>query len=237
MAKPFLTACWTNLLIANFIVDKKILEPYRPAHTELDAWNGNHYMSLVGFLFTDTCVRGIRFPFHITFEEVNLRFYVRFKANGVWKRGVVFIKELVPRRMITYIANTLYHEHYETREMSHAFRQEHDSLHVAYHWKVNGKTDFLQAEAALAKQPIAEGSEAEFITEHYWGFTMVNAAKTSAYEVQHPRWNIHPLKSFSFQCQAETLYGASFAEYLADPSSVFMADGSPISVMPKQTIS
>jgi uncharacterized protein YqjF (DUF2071 family) len=237
MTRSFLNASWINLLMANFHVDKKILEPYTPAFTEVDDWNGHYYVSLVGFLFKDTAVSGIRVPFHTDFEEVNLRFYVRYKENGEWKRGVVFIKELVPRFMITFIANTLYHEHYETRKMSHTFSTTAEDLSVEYRWMTGRELNYLRASADLVKKPIDAGSEEEFITEHYWGYTRVTDQKTTAYEVQHPKWNIHPIRSFTFQCNVKELYGDRFVEPLAaPPTSVFLADGSAIRVMNKQTI-
>jgi len=232
----FLRASWVNLLMANFHIDKNILQPYVPAHTELDEWNGNHYVSLVGFLFQDTKVQGISFPGHSTFEEVNLRFYVRYKDGNDWIRGVVFIKELVPRAMITMIANLFYKEHYETREMSHRFAHAHDLLTVEYWWRTHD-WNFLKATTSLEKQSIIAGSEAEFITEHYWGFTRLNKKKTSAYEVQHPKWKIHPVNTFEFKCDVAHLYGQKFEEALcAKPTSIFLADGSKISVLNKQLI-
>src|SRR5690349_8204798 len=119
MSKAFLTAQWRNLLMANYEMDPAVLKKYVPCYTELDSFNGVHYVSLVGFLFRDTKVRGLSFPFHRTFEEVNLRFYVRYKEDGQWKRGVVFMKEIVPRRMITFVANTIYKEKYATHAMKH----------------------------------------------------------------------------------------------------------------------
>ena len=95
MQKTFLSAEWRNLLMANYEIDPAVLKKYLPCHTELDEFNGVHYVSLVGFLFTNTRLKGIAFPFHSTFEEVNLRFYVRYKEDNQWKRGVVFIKEIV----------------------------------------------------------------------------------------------------------------------------------------------
>ena len=96
--------------MANYEVSPEILKKYLPYKTELDVWNGQCYASIVGFQFLETQVLGIKFPFHTNFDEVNLRFYVRYNDNGEWKRGVVFIKEIVPKVMITFVANTLYNE-------------------------------------------------------------------------------------------------------------------------------
>ncbi len=107
MAKTFLKAEWRKLVMANYAVDPALLMNYLPNKTELDFWNGTCYVSLVGFMFQNTKVMGIKIPFHVDFEEVNLRFYVRYKDAGEWKRGVVFIKEIVPKPMLKIVANTI----------------------------------------------------------------------------------------------------------------------------------
>ncbi|RYE01548.1 MAG: DUF2071 domain-containing protein [Sphingobacteriales bacterium] len=233
MASPvFLTAKWRNLLMANYAVDPKALLPYLPCRTELDTFNGLHYVSLVGFLFADTRVLKIPVPAHRTFEEVNLRFYVRYKEAGEWKRGVVFLKEIVPRRMIAWVANTLYGENYVRYPMKHEWVREGDTLRVAYEWNVAGEWNYLRATADAVPQPLVAGSEEEFITEHYWGYTQVSERCTGTYQVAHPRWNVHRVHDFSMHCHIAALYGAGFAEALqAPPGSVFLADGSPIQVM------
>src|ERR1044072_3812069 len=133
MPRPFLTAQWRNLLMINFEASPSLLQQYLPHHTELDTWNNTHYISLLGFLFQDTRVKGIPFPGHRTFEEVNLRFYVRYKDGAEWKRGVVFIKELVPKRLITFVANSLYGEKYATLPMRHNWQTpDTATLQVAY---------------------------------------------------------------------------------------------------------
>ena len=232
MKKPFLTAEWRNLLMANYVIDPAILKKHLPCRTELDDFNGVHYVSLVGFLFTNTKVLGLSFPFHQTFEEVNLRFYVRYKEDNQWKRGVVFLKEIVPRRMITFIANKVYGENYATHPMKHSWQTKDNELQIAYEWKVGGDWNYLKAVAAEQPEAIAEGSEAEFITEHYWGYTTVNNDCTGVYEVVHPKWNVHKVKSYDIKCDTEKLYGIDFVETLnAKPLSVFLADGSPIQVM------
>ncbi len=74
---PFLTAEWRHLAMLNYEIDPVILRPFVPSGTELDSWNGKTYVSIVGFLFLKTRVRGLAIPFHQNFEEINLRFYVR----------------------------------------------------------------------------------------------------------------------------------------------------------------
>jgi uncharacterized protein YqjF (DUF2071 family) len=232
MPKSFLTAEWKYLLMANYAISPSILQPYLPFKTELDPFNEVHYISLVGFLFDNVKVKGLSFPFHRRFEEVNLRFYVRYKEAGAWKRGVVFLKEIVPRQMISLIANTLYGEAYCTHAMNHSIEKNNDELHVCYQWKVDSEWNFLKASADSAAKPILQGSEEEFIAEHYWGYTFINEKCSGTYQVAHPRWNIHKVNSYEINCSAEKLYGPAFSEALQhQPRSVFLAEGSAISVM------
>ena len=113
MRRPFLTASWTDLVILNYEVPPAVVLPLVPRGTELDIWQGQALVSLVGFLFTDTRVRGLAIPWHRHFEEVNLRFYVRRRvASAPDRRAVVFVRELVPRYAIAAIARFLYNEPY-----------------------------------------------------------------------------------------------------------------------------
>jgi uncharacterized protein YqjF (DUF2071 family) len=239
VAKPFLTAEWRNLLMANFEADRKVLEKYLPYKTELDSYNGIYYVSLVGFLFKNVKVKGISFPFHRNFEEVNLRFYVRYKENGKWKRGVVFIRELVPKRLITFVANTLYNERYLTLPMKHKWdHSEHGGITIEYKWKTSSEWNFIKAKAEKTTQDVTAGSIEEFITEHYWGYTLGKNNTTSEYQVIHPRWKVYRVMDFSFNCNTRKIYGPDFVEILSQsPKSIFLSEGSPISVMPKTKIS
>jgi uncharacterized protein len=230
--KPFLSAEWRYLIMANYAFDPACLKPFLPAGTELDVFNDTHYVSLVGFLFDNTCLKGIPIPFHTRFEEVNLRFYVRRKENGVWKRGVVFIKEIVPKMAISLVANHLYGEHYQTMPMKHEWLITDKSLKINYSWQFRGQWQSIGVTAQNLKQPIEMGSESAFITEHYWGYTQLSKTITSEYEVRHPTWNTFPIENFKIACSFEQLYGTAF-QLLDDlkPISVLLADGSPIQVM------
>lgn len=230
MARVFLTAEWRKLAMANYSIDPALLQRYLPYKTELDLWNDICYVSLVGFMFINTRLLGFRIPFHSTFQEVNLRFYVRYKDVTGWKRGVVFIKEIVPKRALTFVANTLYKENYETMLMAHRWETNDDNLTVEYRWKLK-EWNSLQVQCAKDDVTIAEGSEAEFITEHYWGYTKIGEQRTSEYGVEHPRWKVYPVKNYAIHVGFGNVYGEQF-EFLKNetPASVFLAEGSEIVV-------
>lgn len=167
----FLKAEWKKLAIANYQVHPAVLEKYTPPKTELDLWHDTCYVSLVGFMFLNTKLLGVPVPFHLNFEEVNLRFYVRHHHNGEWRRGVVFVKEIVPRAALTFVANTIYKEHYQTMKMAHSWKELEDHRKVKYSWGLKGNENVFSVKAALEQTEIKEASETEFITEHYWGYT------------------------------------------------------------------
>lgn len=231
MSKTFLTGEWKNLLFANYEIEPAVLLPYLPAGTELDYWNNTCYVSLVGFMFLNTKIKGIAVPFHRNFEEFNLRFYVRFKDNGEWKRGVVFIKEIVPKKMICLVAQVLYGEHYYYHRMKNSAKETNDTHEIKYEWLVKNEWNYLSAVTSKETAPAKENSEEEFITEHYWGYTHLSQTKTSEYNVVHPKWNIHKVLSFDLFCNAAALYSDAFKKCLAQqPKSVFMAAGSAVSI-------
>ena len=157
--------------MVNYEVDPEILKPYLPAYTVLDLWQGKALVSMVGFLFEDTSVLGIKWPFHITFEEVNLRFYVKHFDGKEWKRGAVFVSEIVPKTLIAVIANNLYKEHYSSMRMRHSIKPAADNhTKFLYEWKLKGSWNKLGGTVSNTTEPMQPGSPEEFIFEHYWGY-------------------------------------------------------------------
>ena len=233
----FLRAEWRKLALANFQVDPEILKHLVPARTELDLWENTCYVSLVGFMFVNTRLLGIKIPFHVNFEEVNLRFYVRFKEGVKWKRGVVFVKEIVPKWALTLVANTLYKEHYQTLPMRHNWSIGSEGQEIVYEWKTEGEWQTFAVKADRYPSLIEAGSEAEFITEHYWGYTRVQEDKTYEYQVTHPRWEQYLVRESRIEVDFGKVYGDRF-RFLNDqePLSVMLAEGSEITVEKKRRV-
>jgi uncharacterized protein len=234
--KPFLTANWRYLAILNYVVDPALIEPLVPPGTEIDFEDGETFVSIVGLLFLDTRLLGLTVPLHRDFEEVNLRFYLRKKSADTWRRGVVFVREFVPRRAIALVARAFYGERYFALPMKHNIEHIDLTLKVEYSWRRGTKWESLKVSASGEPQSVPAGSHAEFITEHYWGYTCVRNG-CSEYRVQHPRWKIWNATSFEFNADVATLYGAQFAETLShSPRSAFIADGSPIEVQRREML-
>ena len=238
---PLLTAEWRHLAMLNFEVDPNVLRPLVPAGTELDDWRGRAFVSIVGFLFLNTRVFGVGIPFHRDFEEVNLRFYVRRKANDGWRRGVVFVKEIVPRVAIALTARALYGENYVAAPMRHRIERDNASAArpraVSYSWWFRGRENRMELSVDEEPHDIAQGSNVEFITEHYWGYARRRGGGTTEYRVEHPRWRVCTATAARLDCDVAGVYGSQFGEFLkASPASAFLADGSEVVVFRGATL-
>jgi len=277
--QPFLTANWRYLAMLNYVVDPQLIDPLVPAETEIDFENGETFLSVVGFLFLDTRLLGLPIPLHRDFEEVNLRFYVRRKSADPSRRGVVFIRELVPRRAIALVARTFYRENYVAVPMRHEIehltapasggqllhssgdvvskpndgsswatqpvdatgcpsgaKRVDENLKVEYSWRRGRKWELLKMTATGEAQPIPAGSHAEFVIEHYWGYTSLRGG-CGEYRVEHRRWKIWNASDFELNADVATLYGEQFAKTLTQPPrSAFIADGSPITVQRRRIL-
>ena len=214
--------------MVNYVVDPGVLRPLDPAGTELDLWQGRAYVSVVGFRFLKTRVLGVPVPFHRNFDEVNLRFYVRRRAGGEWRSGVAFVKEIVPRRAIAFVARVIYNENYVRLPMRSSVTIPGP---VRYEWWHAGAWESVSA--TVVGEPAVPGPDSEetFITEHYWGYARQPDGSTVEYGVEHPPWRVWRCEAPALAAQVSVLYGERFAPYLAGPpASVFVADGSPVTV-------
>ena len=235
----FLTAEWRKLIMAQYAIDPALLTLYLPAGLELDLFGPNRtcYVSLVGFLFTRVRLKRIPIPFHTTFEEVNLRFYVRRNLpDGTHRRGVVFLSEIVPKAAITLFARALYGEAYSTARTRHTWDLTPTALNVSYAWRHRSEWRTLSVQASPISEPIAPNSMEEFITEHYWGYTKRRTLfgrppSTGEYGVAHPSWQVYPLQSALVQADFGSLYGPAFSSLTQRaPDHVLLAEGSPIAI-------
>lgn len=231
--KKFLTAHWKNLIMINFEVSPKFLMPLVPG-TEFDLWENKAFVSLIAFLFDKTKFLGIPAIGNKKFEELNIRFYVKRFEGENQKRGVAFVKEIVPKPLVTGIANLLFSEHYQTMKMSHKVNFVETNQTKIQNLEYIAEKDLFHRFSARLESKLTdmkEGSFEEFIAEHYWGYSRVNDHKTIEYEVQHPIWQIYKESDVSYTCDFEKLYGNKWKFLnLENPHSTFVAKGSEVSI-------
>jgi uncharacterized protein YqjF (DUF2071 family) len=227
----FLTAEWRDLAMLNYEVAPELLRQLIPPGTVLDSWNGKTFLSLVGFRFLNTRVAGVSLPFHRNFDEVNLRFYVRRHEEAEVRRGVVFVREIVPRRLIAAVARIFYNERYVALPMSHEIRSSPSALAVEYGWKSGNSRNRIRAMATGAPMLPESGSQEQFITEHYWGYAAQRNGGCIEYQVRHPPWRVWTAEEAVFEGDMTELYGEGLNAVLKNPpQSAFLAEGSAVAV-------
>ncbi len=252
MSFTFLTAEWRKLIMAQYEVAPEVLLPHLPRGLELDLYQGRCFVSLVGFLFDRVRILGVPVPGHTRFEEVNLRYYVKRKLpaeqaarektiEAGYRRGVVFLSEIVPRHAITAVARALYGEAYSTAAMrrlwssqgpdARAVRHGEKPLEVHYEWKHKGLWQSVAVRTGNELQRMQPGSMEEFITEHYWGYTPQRAGGTAEYAVEHRRWEVYPVQEYRIAADFGSLFGPAFAGLGARaPDHVLLAEGAPVRI-------
>lgn len=230
MSRPFLTAEWRHVLGVTYAVDAARLEAHLPRGAEIDALEGSPRVSLVAFQFRHTRLRGVPIPLHVNFGEINLRFYVRLHE----RRAVVFIREFVARPAISVVAKLSYNEPYRTIRMrDEVLPARADGCVGVRHMFGRGLGNRLEAWADPDPVAPAEDSAAYWLTHHALGVGRARDGSARSYEVDHPVWALHEVRSLDVEVDFGALYGPGWA-FLADaePSHVTLAEGSQISITP-----
>jgi uncharacterized protein len=237
--RVFLSAQWRALAMINYAVDAELVLPHVPRGCEIDLHEGQTFVSLVGFMFLDTRVLGLAIPGHRQFEEVNLRIYVKRTVGGEVRRGVTFLRELVPRRAIALTARWFYNEPYSAVPMSHRVTGLNDTWQTGesaataeYSWRWLGGDYRMHVATQGPLQELVVGSHEHFITEHYWGYCPQRDGGTVEYQVDHPPWRVWQVEQATAQGDFAALYGSPWDRILAGPpTSAFLAQGSVVRVM------
>jgi uncharacterized protein YqjF (DUF2071 family) len=229
MGFPFLTARWSNLFLATYAVPAELLAKRLPAGLGLDTRDGQAFVSLVAFDFLDTRVLGVPWPGYRNFAELNLRFYVRQGAD----RGVMFVREFVPQRLVAWLARVLYNEPYRAAPLHSTVRDEPDRLTVEHRLRWGDRTHVLRVTGRKPPHLPGEDSIEHFFKEHRWGYGVTRRGRPIRYEVVHPGWEVYPVLDYFIDLDWARVYGPEW-EVLAraQPCSTILAAGSPIRLYP-----
>jgi uncharacterized protein YqjF (DUF2071 family) len=230
MPRPFLTAGWHNLFLATYAVPPPLLEKHLPPGLALDLRDGSAFVSLVAFQFLRTRVLGIGWPGYRDFAELNLRFYVRHGEE----RGVVFLREFVPQRLVAWMARWLYNEPYLAAPFTAVATDSPTDLRLHYCLRFAGREHHIHVSGGKpAYRPGPETLE-HFFKEHRWGFGRTRSGQGIRYEVAHPVWDVYPVREWRLDFDFGAVYGPEWA-FLAGaaPYSTVLAAGSDVAVYPK----
>jgi len=231
--RPFLTAQWVNMILANFPVPDELLTPYLPPGLELDRFEGRAYVSIVAFEFRDTRVFGVRWPGYRDFPEINLRFYARAGED----RGVVFIREYAPSRVVAWIARRIYNERYKAVPVKRQVTETAHTIRVEDRLFIDGRENVISATGRKPGIDISPGGMEEFLRDLRWGFGTDRRGRCTRFLVEHPDWRIFPVQNFFMDWSWSKLYGPRWSLLQCQkPESVVFAGGSEISVFPRQRV-
>ncbi|MBX7151425.1 DUF2071 domain-containing protein [bacterium] len=230
----FLTAQWLRLINITYAVSPEILKPHLPSGLELDLRDGKAFVSFVAFDFADTRVLSFKIPYHVNFPEVNLRYYANYKG----RRGVVFLREFVPRFWIAFVADRIYNEPYQAIAMHSTFDETSDSLSISHRLIKNKKTSSVEVKADKNTFIPSDNSVEHFFKEHDVGFGRTKKGETLWYRVEHPVWEVHPISEMRIEVDFENLYGTEW-KFLkdAEPYCALLAKGSGIKVFGAESLS
>jgi uncharacterized protein YqjF (DUF2071 family) len=230
MARPFLTASWNNLFLATYPVPPALLEPRLPPGLELDLRGGSAFVSLVAFEFLHTRVWGISVPGCRDFAELNLRFYVHHGQD----RGVVFIREFVPQRLVAWMARLLYNEPYRAAPLTATRHEDAATRTMEYRLRFGGREHVIRVTGALPSYLPGEATDEHFFKEHHWGFGTTRGGRTLRYEVAHPVWEVLTLREYHLDFDWAMVYGPEWGFLSkAMPCSTVFEVGSAVQVFPK----
>lgn len=233
-----LTCEWRKLAFANYIVPTEVVEKHLPPHTKIDFYNGNCFLSLVGFQFKNVKVAGAKMPFHTDFEEINLRFYVRRFDGQQWRKGTVFISEIVGKPALSVLANSVFNENYQTLPTRQEVTETTGEIQAGYSLFYDNHWHHLKVHCGTLASPVAENSESEFIIHRLWGYGTHNHQETNEYKILHPAWPTYEVREYSVDVDFAKVFGPEFSMLTsATPHSVILAEGSSVTVEDTNRIS
>jgi len=224
----FLTARWSDLLLVTYVVPADALAPHLHPALELDLWGGVAHVSLVAFRFLETRILGMPVPGYRSFPEVNLRTYVRHGSD----RGVMFVREFVPSRVVAGVARLLYNEPYEAAHVTARVDSGADGpVRAQFDWQFGGGGHRLAVTGSRATSLPVLGSDAFLTKEHEWGFGRTRSGRLLRYRVRHPEWPVRAVVNVDIDVDFGALYGSAWAFLnTATPDSVIFAVGSAVVV-------
>jgi uncharacterized protein YqjF (DUF2071 family) len=226
---PLVNGSWQQVLMVNYVVEPSMLAPCLPCGTQLALHDGKCFVTVAGLIFSEISVLGLKIPFHQFVPEVNLRFYVVPSANaGSGPRGVVFVREIISRRIMALAANMFFKEHYVIHNVAHTSRSESSFEKIGYQV---GPFELRALLRAGKREKVVKGSKKDFILHNFFGFSGAPGKRTTWYRVKHPSWQTEHVVNYDLLIDFSKLFGERFASLSGQkPDSVYYTAGSRVAI-------
>jgi len=229
----FLSGHFDHIVLFNYAVAPEFLAPYLPAHTELDLHDCRYFCSLVGVRCLDLHTHGMPlWPFR-NYAQVNLRFYVCRQIDAPhWRHGVVFIKQLIPHRLVAWTARRLFNERTETQRVTALVEATAEGTEqVEYRWPFQG--EHCRLKTSFRPQPPCAAPEQQrlFFVERHWGYAAQRDGSTLEYRFDHPPWQVYRPLDMTSSVSVGDFFGPPFTElFRSPPDSILACRGSAVSL-------
>ena len=196
---------------------------------EPDRWNGKTHASLVALEMRDVRVRGWRIPGFTAHPQVNFRVYARHRAHP----AVVFVRELVPSRIIAAIGRLRYGEPFQTARISTRVMEGTADLTVEYRFGPGAARYRVGVLAARDGAIPAATTFEHYLKERTHGCRTDRQGRVGTFRVEHPRWAVRKVMSVDYAVDFAALYGPQWDVLNhSRPVSTILAVGSNVSVYP-----
>lgn len=227
--RPLMTARWSNPILLTYRVPADLLGRYVHPDLSLDRWRDHCHVSVVAFEFQDTRLRGRRVPGYVNFSQLNLRTYVRQGDE----RGVMYLREFVPSKVVAVVARLRFNEPYRTLDISSKTQSIGDALHVEHRWHQQDVDQYIEVTASQTSVIPPEDGSVYHFTEHRWGYGSSRSGGLVRYRVEHPVWAIREIRSVAHRIDFASLFGADLSVLNDhDPVQVTLAVGSAVQMYP-----
>ncbi|MFD1587458.1 YqjF family protein [Halorientalis brevis] len=219
MTGPSLLAMrWEDVVFAHWAIDPAIVATKLPADLSVDTFDGNAYLSVVGFDMRDIRPRG--FPLGRSFPELNLRTYVQGDAGP----GIYFFNLDADDALSVALARRLFRLSYYRAEIE--IEEGDDGVLIRSHRTDDSvpPTDFDATCRPRGDPDEPEpGTLAWFLTERYRFYANVGGGDhLFVGTVDHPSW---PLQSAALTIRENDLFRVNGFETPSEDPLVHYSPG------------
>ena len=220
----FMAQKWENLLFLHWPVSKESLESTIPEDLEVDLFEGEAWLSVVGFRLSELRIKPfVQIPWK-DFSELNLRTYVRDQAG---RRGVWFYSLDSSDLLAVVGARLLYGLNYRYASIDH--NQKNDFIEYTSETKskrggIKGSISSSSPAMKMVGEMAKAGTLNYFLLERYrfWS-KQTYRGKLSSAQVRHRPYDAVCLDQADYQGELFSCQG--FAEPNEDPRLIHYCQG------------
>lgn len=220
-----------KVALLNYIVPPEVVEKYLPKYTKPDFYNGNCFISLVGFQVKKLKVSDVKVPLIKDFDEIDLQIYVKRFDGARWVKGVVIISRIFDQPGAATLTNTLFKTNYTSMPTTSEVNETEEGLEVKYSWQLNGKEQSFSVKSNNLAAPYDKDTEAAFILDRSLGFIKAGEEETFQYTINHASWHLYTVEEYAVDVD----FSRQFDPVLnilntMVPQSVILTEGSTVEI-------